>query len=550
MKTITCSSLTLICKQQFNSIQFNFKCACAKYSKHLAGSEEMASGNERLQAALEELQGGQARSVRAVAQKYSIPKSTLHDHLKGKAKKVGAGGPTVFSPSEEGDIVLACTTLSDMGYGMTRDLVDAVIFDYLKDTGKPNPFTGGVPGRSWWRSFLKRWPILRERKPQHLSKKRAKAGNPDIINAWFDKLDSIFSEAGLDPHDAATACRLWNCDETAFCTSPTASKILARRGCKNVHEVGGGSGHQHITVHCAGSAAGERLPPFILYKGKNLYRRWTEGGPAGALYGANESGWMDAESYLSWFSKLFIPAVSHLTKTGPVVLIQDGHHSHISLELIRKARENHIILLCLPPNTTHLLQPFDLAVFSPLKKAWRAILKQYKLETRGDHASKEAFPGLISKLWETSLQPSHCRGGFRGAGLAPYSREHVLQKLPLVAAVSEDTDTAITASQDTATQDTAHDAKNPEFACSCCGHEIAATPIVKRRILGYFAGILEVQKGAPQVGKRNNLRIRMEGEAITSDEFQTILEEMEAEKKKKGGKKSRKRRNKKDGKLL
>ena len=104
----------------------------------------------------------------------------------------------------------------------------------------------------------------------------------------------------------------------------------------------------------------ECLPPFILYKGEKLYRRWTEGGPAGALHGANESGCMDVESYLSWFNKLFLPALSHLTKTGPVVLIQDMATTldHISMELIRKTSKNNIILLRLPSSTTHLLQPF------------------------------------------------------------------------------------------------------------------------------------------------------------------------------------------------
>ena len=67
---------------------------------------------------------------------------------------------------------------------------------------------------------------------------------------------------------------------------------------RTVHEIGGGSGRQHITVHCAGNAHRERLPPFILYKGKNLYHRWMQGGPAGAVYGISESGWMDANNFL------------------------------------------------------------------------------------------------------------------------------------------------------------------------------------------------------------------------------------------------------------
>ena len=118
---------------------------------------------------------------------------------------------------------------------------------------------------------------------------------------------------------------------------------------------------------------------------------------------------MDAPNYLSWFTKLFLPAVAHLTKTAPVFLIQDGHHSHISLELIRRAGDNNIVILCLPPNTTHLLQPFDIAVFAPIKKEWKKILKQYKLETKGQKVSKEVFPSLLSKLWDSSLKPSHCR---------------------------------------------------------------------------------------------------------------------------------------------
>ena len=151
---------------------------------------------------------------------------------------------------------------------------------------------------------------------------------------------------------------------------------------KVVHEVAGGYGHQYITVHCAGSADGGRLPPFILYKGKNVYQRWMKGGLAAAVYGVSESGWMDSDNFLSWFKKLFLPAVSHLTKEALVLLFLDGHYSHISIELIKLARSNNVEILCLPPNTTHLLQPLDVGVFAPLKSAWRGILKRYQIQCR------------------------------------------------------------------------------------------------------------------------------------------------------------------------
>ena len=136
-----------------------------------------------------------------------------------------------------------------------------------------------------------------------------------------------------------------------------------------MHEVGGGSGRENITVHVGCSARGDRLPPFILYKGKNIYQRWMEGGPAGAVYGISDSGWMDSANFLSWFKKLILPAVSHLTASGPVYLFFDGHHSHISLQLIKEARENN-------PNCIHIVQPLDVGVFGPMKKVWAKLLKQ------------------------------------------------------------------------------------------------------------------------------------------------------------------------------
>ena len=110
--------------------------------------------------------------------------------------------------------------------------------------------TDGVPGKDWWQRFLKHWPSLTERKPQHLSKSRAEAGDTGIIWAWFDKVEEVLSSTGLDPSDPATAAHLWNCDETAFCRSVSATKLLVCKGTKMVHKVGGGSGREYTTVHC------------------------------------------------------------------------------------------------------------------------------------------------------------------------------------------------------------------------------------------------------------------------------------------------------------
>ena len=70
---------------------------------------------------------------------------------------------------------------------------------------------------------------------------------------------------------------------------------------------------------------------------------------------------------------------------------------------------------------------------------------------------------------------------------------------------------------------------------------MAATPVLKTHIVSYFSGMLDVRTDGPKNGKWNNLKVRVEGEVITSDEFVDLSEEQkasrEAEKKQKKGKK-------------
>ena len=137
---------------------------------------------EDLEKAIAEVHSG--ASTRGVAKRFCIPKNTLHDHVKGQPKSIGAGGPTVLSGDVEREIVVACTTLAEMGHGLTRDLVEHVIYQYLQDNNLPNPFVGDVPGRDWWERFKKRWPCLSERKPQNLSQERIQGSTRDWWRFW------------------------------------------------------------------------------------------------------------------------------------------------------------------------------------------------------------------------------------------------------------------------------------------------------------------------------------------------------------------------------
>ena len=78
------------------------------------------------------------------------------------------------------------------------------------------------------------------RKPQHLSANRAAYATPEMFDEWFRKTNKLFDDMDEDDFQH----RLWNCDESGFCTAVASKKILAKRGEKKVHEKGKNFGHE------------------------------------------------------------------------------------------------------------------------------------------------------------------------------------------------------------------------------------------------------------------------------------------------------------------
>ena len=423
--------------------------------------------------------------------------------------------------------------MQEIGFGITREMVGNVVMDYLKDKGRQNPFANDRPGNDWWLGFMRRWPKLVERKPQHLPANRATALTEGAINAWIMKVKAMVNEAGLgDLTTEELAQRMWNCDETAFATDVASKRVLARRGERNVHETGGVSGREYITVLGCGSASGERLPPYVLYKGKNLWTTWTKGGPSGTYFNVSESGWMERPHFLEWFKKLFLPAASSTLETGPVILFMDGHASHINLELIRLARDRGVILFCLPSHTTHALQPLDVGVYGPLKSRWGKILKEYKMETCAAVVDKTEFPGLLERLWEESFEAKHVKAGFRKAGLCPLTTE-AITKSSFAPSLPHTLPPPESQSPKKGDQDAGADTDthliHVQVKCCECFSEKQLTP-VRVYLRGYFAHLLGKKKTERKKTARRKVKALYSGEALTADDIFERLEEEDKQK--------------------
>ena len=177
-------------------------------------------------------------------------------------------------------------------------------------------------------------------------------------------------------------------------TTRGSKKVLARRGSNRVNSISNNNEKLQYTVAVCCSANGVYLPHYILFKSKHLYDKWIEKAPSNFCFNTSPSGWMEELQFKAWFENVFIKHTRSLT---PKLLILDGHSSHLSIDVIRSARAYNIHVICLPPHSTHTLQPLDVSVFKPLKTAWKGVLKNYFLKNNFSDIDKEKFVELLEE---------------------------------------------------------------------------------------------------------------------------------------------------------
>ena len=121
--------------------------------------------------------------------------------------------------------------------------------------------------------------------------------------------------------------------------------------------------------------------------------------------------------------KQFLPFTQGLE--GPKALIGDNLGCHFSPSVLKCCNSNSIRFVCLSPNTTHLCQPLDVAVFRPAKTEWKDILDTLRKESRcSDNLPKTIFPSLLDKLVKR-LKSSNLVSGFLASGIWPLDRSNL-----------------------------------------------------------------------------------------------------------------------------
>jgi hypothetical protein len=131
----------------------------------------------------------------------------------------------------------------------------------------------------------------------------------------------------------------------------------------------------YVTVIECVSASKRLLPPMVILPGKNLLEVWVTKTdmPRKFTLATSDTDYANNELSFAWLRHF-----EQHSREGQVgeyrFLLLDSFGSHCTLDFVQFCEDHKILLFCLPPHTTHFLQPLDVLLFSAYKQAhWNAV---------------------------------------------------------------------------------------------------------------------------------------------------------------------------------
>ncbi|KAM5527127.1 transposase [Fusarium oxysporum f. sp. phaseoli] len=377
------------------------------------------SDEARTLLALQALQNNPKLSIRRAATIYEISEPRLRRRRNGiQSRYDSIPNSRRLSDLEEQIIVQFVLDLDSRGFPSRLRFVEEMANSLLADRN------ASPVGKRWAHNFIKRQPELKTRLFRRYDYQRAKCEDPTIIRDWFRLVQNTIIKYGIRSDD------IWNFDETGFMMglimagmAVTGSETQGRP--KAVQP----GNREWITAIQAVNAEGQAIAPFIIGAGQyhlaNWYRECDL--PGDWVIATSQNGWTNNQLGLEWL-KHFDRSTTKRSNARYRLLILDGHESHHSVDFERYCKENKIITLCMPAHASHLLQPLDVGCFAVLKKAYGREI-EHLIRCSITHISKTEFFPAFYAAFKATFTDSNIRGGFKGAGLAPFDPEAVISKL-------------------------------------------------------------------------------------------------------------------------
>ena len=230
---------------------------------------------------------------------------------------------------------------------------------------------------------------------------------------------------------------IYNMDEKGFLVGITSrskrvfSRQLYER--KEVTEALQDGSREWITLLACICADGTKIPPAIIYQGKGPLRSgWVEDVEVNkheVFVSTSPSGWTNDQLGLAWLEQVFDRSTRKKARSSYRLLILDGHGSHLTMEFLEYCDQHKILLIVLPPHSTHTLQPLDVVMFKPLSSAYSSELTNHLHRSQGlTPVKKGDFFPLFWPAWITSFTSENILKSFEATGVVPPNADAVLKR--------------------------------------------------------------------------------------------------------------------------
>lgn len=374
------------------------------------------------------------------ARTHNVPQTTLERYVKmeGSPEDIvnsHLGRKIVFSEEMESMLASHCLEMERRFFGITQKDVRRLAYSLCKANNIKNPFSDAkeCAGKKWFSGFLARHKELSLRMPQGISYARIKSFTRENVAAFFDLYEPLLEKINHNP------ARIFNCDETGLTiVQHKHLRVVGKKGKKQIGAITSAERGSLLTTVMCFSATGQYIPPFFIFPRKNMKMELMNGTPAGSKYACHISGWIQQEIFVEWL-RHFIDTTKP-SADDPVVLILDGHYSHTkNLEVIIIARENHVHIICLPPHSTHRMQPLDVAFMSPFKTYYTQEITNWLRLNPGRVVTGFQVGELFGKAYIKAATMETAINGFKKTGTFPPDR-NVFKDHDFVAEMQETVD--------------------------------------------------------------------------------------------------------------
>ncbi|CAC5421207.1 unnamed protein product [Mytilus coruscus] len=188
---------------------------------------------------------------------------------------------------------------------------------------------------------------------------------------------------------------IYNVDEKGVTINHNPSKVVSGVETSS-QEVTSGKGDT-VTILGCGNAIGNALPPYFVFPGQR----------------------MNDHNHF----KKFVPGNGH------VMLLLDGHKSHVAVSTIEWARRHNIVIQLLPAHTSHLLQPLDVGCYGPLQNIYNSLCHR-TIRTKQCALTRYDVCSMACKAYGNALSVSNLQSAFRKTGIYPFTKD-IINDLPL-----------------------------------------------------------------------------------------------------------------------